>query len=601
MIRLIAHTPITLVFALLVGCKIQLIPPEGGKVTTASGNYACDSGQACNIDVRDTAFKEDFIATPDRGYAFLGWKKKPGGRRICGGKMGPCTINSSLAEGSDPLMDLLESEITFFLQPHFQQFRPSYLIEVAGTPQGTRIQIPMRKDVSPEYQRGWILPKTFDRGNDGYEDLLLVTGYYVPLGVTTTAEPAKQAITYFENNNGVFFDKTEDFFGKREVNYWARRIIFPDINKDGIPDIIFGSNNEDGRSFATNKDTLTSPLNLFLSTNTGSYKRSEIGYSIWTHDVSAADIDNDGIIEVVDAGFWIHSKHGKTPWNATYIYELHPDGNWNEDARYSAEANADRRIMSALEHDFHDYDGNGCLDLVSVAPHPASTEFVHYKNDCNGHFSQVDSFPLGAPMFTMPGKSWNGDEVEFLVAEINGEWVAEITIYWSTTLDVENDGDLDVIYAIVGFKVPEEDRQANYLDQPRSIEHKTQYQEFFLLRNDSGSFVRQDSPILEFPNGVKAYWSHSKDVNADGLIDLVFVDWDIRLKQAVYVNRGDGTFEPQPFLKQGQTSIAFPNIVPTDYNADGIMDYIAHFWLGQGTEDSDARLVLLEGLPAAID
>ena len=47
-----------MLIALLSGCKIQIQVPDNGRVTTISGNYACEALQNCEIDVADLLFNE---------------------------------------------------------------------------------------------------------------------------------------------------------------------------------------------------------------------------------------------------------------------------------------------------------------------------------------------------------------------------------------------------------------------------------------------------------------------------------------------------------------------------------------------------------------
>ena len=55
-------------FLSLVGCKIEITVPEGGRVNSSSGAYACSSDSACTIDVYDVYFDEYFISVPDAGH-----------------------------------------------------------------------------------------------------------------------------------------------------------------------------------------------------------------------------------------------------------------------------------------------------------------------------------------------------------------------------------------------------------------------------------------------------------------------------------------------------------------------------------------------------
>lgn len=62
---------------LMVGCKLQVISPNGGEVRSiASGN--CAGGSVCDIDITDPAFSETFTAVPTAGYEFVKWQDGSG-------------------------------------------------------------------------------------------------------------------------------------------------------------------------------------------------------------------------------------------------------------------------------------------------------------------------------------------------------------------------------------------------------------------------------------------------------------------------------------------------------------------------------------------
>jgi len=101
----------------LSACKILILVPVGGSVTTQSGAYTCAAGQLCEIDVVDLFFDEVFIAAPKQGYVFLGWRKVD--RGLCGGNIAPCHLFTSALEGHDVLLSILASDEEFALEPTF--------------------------------------------------------------------------------------------------------------------------------------------------------------------------------------------------------------------------------------------------------------------------------------------------------------------------------------------------------------------------------------------------------------------------------------------------------------------------------------------------
>lgn len=107
----------------LASCKLQIIVPEGGSVTTASGAYNCESGEVCNIDVVDFFFDQTFTAKPASGYSFKHWKKAH--RRFCANDTKPCHVYTIGLNSNEEIAKIMatffDSEEVFYLQPVFER------------------------------------------------------------------------------------------------------------------------------------------------------------------------------------------------------------------------------------------------------------------------------------------------------------------------------------------------------------------------------------------------------------------------------------------------------------------------------------------------
>jgi predicted secreted Zn-dependent protease len=110
-----------LVIALLAlaGCKIEIVMPVGGSLTSDSGLYGCAAGETCVINVDHVFFTESFVAVPATGFAFSHWEKKPGS--FCGDRQLPdCSNFGTLRFPNFPaLMALLDSDTVYTMTPVF--------------------------------------------------------------------------------------------------------------------------------------------------------------------------------------------------------------------------------------------------------------------------------------------------------------------------------------------------------------------------------------------------------------------------------------------------------------------------------------------------
>ncbi len=131
--------------SLLGGCKLTLVVPEGGSVTTVSGAYSCEAANECEIDVVDTFFDEEFQAVPAEGYEFVGWKKRTGG--FCGTSFSACKLSTVGFEEYEILLEVLESDLTYYLEPEFRSLAEE------------RIGFEVLQVISPSEIKAWATPQ----------------------------------------------------------------------------------------------------------------------------------------------------------------------------------------------------------------------------------------------------------------------------------------------------------------------------------------------------------------------------------------------------------------------------------------------------------
>lgn len=125
-VRLLALLAASLV---IVGCKLQVVVPPGGRVVSESGNFSCEAGESCTVDVTDVFFDETFRAIPDPGYTFVSWRQRLQG--WCGGRNAPCRLTTT-GFVDTPLLSILNEDYVFYLQPIFA--KPDRWSELADLP-----------------------------------------------------------------------------------------------------------------------------------------------------------------------------------------------------------------------------------------------------------------------------------------------------------------------------------------------------------------------------------------------------------------------------------------------------------------------------------
>jgi hypothetical protein len=102
--------------ALLGACKIVIMVPENGRVTSANGEV-CLAGETCVIEVTTTDYEDVFTAVPDAGYSFKRWKAAD--LHFCGNATGNCRLSTVGFDAFPILLDILASDDEFFMVPVF--------------------------------------------------------------------------------------------------------------------------------------------------------------------------------------------------------------------------------------------------------------------------------------------------------------------------------------------------------------------------------------------------------------------------------------------------------------------------------------------------
>lgn len=110
---------LSLIPIMLVGCKIEVVAPFTGSVTTKDGSFSCSAGEKCVVDVVDVFFDQTYIPIPLDEYDFIRWQE--GHKLLCGRAKTPCHLFTSGFSENEDLLGVLETDQTFYLRPVFRK------------------------------------------------------------------------------------------------------------------------------------------------------------------------------------------------------------------------------------------------------------------------------------------------------------------------------------------------------------------------------------------------------------------------------------------------------------------------------------------------
>ena len=103
----------------LAGCKLAVLVPTGGDVTSQSGTRNCVGGSLCEHNITATTFNESFTALAKPGYVFSKWHAGPG--FLCADSVNPkCVVNNTtLPFGNAGIDAVIAGDSFYYVMPLF--------------------------------------------------------------------------------------------------------------------------------------------------------------------------------------------------------------------------------------------------------------------------------------------------------------------------------------------------------------------------------------------------------------------------------------------------------------------------------------------------
>lgn len=116
--RLIKALVLFSVAALIAGCKLAVIVPTGGDVTSTSGTRNCLGGSICEHNITDTSFNDTFTAVARPGYVFSKWSAGPG--FLCANSTNPTCVTTNVGTVGNPFVEsVIATGQHFYVMPLF--------------------------------------------------------------------------------------------------------------------------------------------------------------------------------------------------------------------------------------------------------------------------------------------------------------------------------------------------------------------------------------------------------------------------------------------------------------------------------------------------
>lgn len=173
-----------------------------------------------------------------------------------------------------------------------------------------------------------------DANHDGLTDVFFATGEYL-------LEGEANSILALNDGSGYFYSSTAEFNGNMPPATHARKTLVSDFNQDGLKDLFVLDHGYDANPYPG------STPKLIMQTSQGSFSWSKLPEIGFFHTGAAADIDQDGDIDIFMGG------------NDPFFYINDGQANFTRvDNRY------DQSVNTVFASELIDVDEDGNIDLL---------------------------------------------------------------------------------------------------------------------------------------------------------------------------------------------------------------------------------------------
>jgi hypothetical protein len=429
-------------------------------------------------------------------------------------------------------------------------------------------------------------PVIFDINNDGYLDILFWWMTNAPvLGGKYAGKPAIAKIQLLVNNkNNTFTDETLKYFINSDIDGTTDSFVIDDFNRDGVPDVVFAANREDGRNTDNPMDAATQLTALISNSGTGTFEIIKFGQKAWYFYINKFNIN--GIT-------YISTNSGSAEKSSTEVFKFQSGKFELTDSILPEKSASDpwQPFSLGLNYIFYDDDGDGSSDTmynpnargplyVNGVPTDAFTSGIdaYNFNAQTNQWNHLGSyFPMNEKKFVKNVKfiSWNLSEGEQPIFEYGpSTYSVRNDVYLTSAMIKVNLLDKPVYASLVGSTFL-------YSDDIQKIESINEwdltprvYVAFFDIVNGALTKVNYKVSGLENMDFFGAHYLYSLDYNKDGYEDLIISTWNKENSPIILLNNKDNSFYKYENVAENKNYISGSFFA--DFNNDGLVDIFSY-------------------------
>ena len=390
-------------------------------------------------------------------------------------------------------------------------------------------------------------------------------------GNTVTQDVEDALVAFVSQPDGTYITDNITVFGSdvAQLGSASRKYVAADINGDGIDDYAFAMNNEDGRG-TLDGATIESLPAVILSNGLGSYTPQNMGIASWGHAVDLIE-NRTGTHDAAFAGLINDGRFQAYRWEVDQFQNV-----------------TDEYPTVSLTQEW----GSTFRFFPATSPGTGSTAALGFENNGVGLYQKQDSGAWkladhwsSEPIFQVPWITWSDDPSTTDVVLVNGSQyldgtVEEIDIFKNPRTQQEFIIGKMNLARIPGVETY--NRNTTY-DQDDAVPINA----FVFFERIDGELIRVDSPIVYETTDVNYNFFDYKDVNSDGMPDIIAYAFtrpffNERIAEAgkpiIYAGVEDGSFvqvdlSDLPGHSAIKEGAEFQSLM-TDVNFDGVDDLI---------------------------
>ena len=419
-----------------------------------------------------------------------------------------------------------------------------------------------------------------DVNNDGYKDIV-IHAFEKAIGDKVSANlgdvPTLNKISILINNKGMGFsdDTSKYVVGNPTLSGASRKVEVVDINNDGIQDIIFACNREDGRS-GQQYEYNTGFMNVMLSTPNG-YEIEQFGEEDWYHSAGYAILN--GVTYVAGAGH-LRGSPGRSELQGGYSYSA---GDFVENVKFPFQLSPNNFIF------FESANSTSTDRLIQTAAAPNWLGVEGWEIQ-NGEWVKVGQFDTpGTFIKNVTVKTYNGNVQDAQVYKLGDDYIIVgmgNSITESAKIDINNTNEYSIVMKLEAAVVNNFDpNTTTFIDNIKDVTPGDRLV-FYTIKD--GKLVDLKIEVADStPSAINATTLNVIDINNDGYDDIVLSSFTKNGLPEVYLNDKDGSFTAVDIKVDRTLSFAIDGFsIIDDFNNDGIMDLVSMPGNGQYEVDS---------------